>query len=72
MVFCLAAWMDKGRFLLLRCLTVVYFKCNVLGEQEVIRALCVFVEQVTGGLCSPLLYQYLSEAFLPLSVCHPG
>lgn len=72
MVFRLAAWMDEGRFLLLRCFTVVYFKCSVLGEKEVIRALCVLVGQVTGGLCSPLLYQHLSEASLPLSVCHPG
>lgn len=71
MVFCLAAWIEEGRFLL-RCFPVVYFKCRVLGEQEVIRALCALLEQVTGGLCSPLLHQHLSDTFLPLSVCHPG
>lgn len=58
--------MDKGRFLLLRCFTAVYFKFSVLGEQEVIRLLRALVEQVIGGLYSPLLYQHLSA-----SVCVP-
>lgn len=41
-------------------------------EQEVIRPLCVLVEQGTGGLSSLLLYQHIANTFLPQSVCHPG
>lgn len=67
----LSSWRDEGR-VLLRCLTVVYFKGNVFGELKVIRSLCVLVEQVAGGLSFLLLCQHLSDTFLPQSVCHPG